>query len=122
MGELRSEKMLTQYRKRLADIAYTTDCKLCALPVLQSFAYWNIVPNEYPYDLLASTHHMIQTKRHSTADELTAEELHELHQIKRGYINDHYDLITESVTHTSSIPAHHHLHLIVVRDTFGSVN
>ncbi len=119
MGELRSEKMLAKYLARLAVIAGEPDCKLCALPIIESFTHWNIVPNEYPYDLIASVHHMVLPKRHCTAEELTDEELSELYQIKRGYINEHYDFINENVTHTSSIPAHHHLHLIVVRDQVG---
>lgn len=108
--------MLAKYLARLIVIAKEADCKLCALPVIESFTYWNIVPNEYPNDLIAVTHHMIQPKRHCTAEELTVDELRELHDIKRGYINNHYDMITESVTHTSSIPTHHHLHLMVTRD------
>jgi hypothetical protein len=122
MGELRSEKMLATYLTRLATIAGESDCKLCALPVIESFTYWNIVPNEYPYDLIASTHHMIQPKRHCTAEELTPEELAELQQIKRTYINEHYDMVSESVAHTSSIPSHHHQHLIVIRDQIGQTD
>jgi lipopolysaccharide biosynthesis protein len=116
MGELRSKQMLEKYLARLAIITSEPGCKLCMLPVIESFTYWNIVPNEYPYDLITTTHHMIQPKRHCTAEELTEEEHKELLVIKRGYINDHYDMITESVTHTSSIPAHFHLHLMVTRD------
>lgn len=115
MGELRSASMLDRYKAKLDTPKDPATCLICSLPVLQSFTHFAIVPNQFPYDLIALTHHMIISKRHCTEDMLTAAELDELKQIKRTYINDHYELITESVTKTSSIPQHYHLHLIVSR-------
>ena len=120
MGDLRSTTMLARYRERLASIKHDTDCKLCILPIIKSFTYWNIVPNEYPYDLIAETHHMLQPKRHCTALELTTAERDELHTIKFEYLQHHYDFVSESLPHTSSIPEHHHLHLIKIHDHIGT--
>jgi hypothetical protein len=65
--------------------------------------------------MIATTHDMIMPKRHCHEDQLTVDELAELRTIKRTFINTQYEFINESVSKTSSIPAHYHLHLMVAR-------
>ena len=72
--------------------------------------------NSFPYDLIASTHHMIVPLRHVVEAELSAEELREFAVIKREVVDVGYDNIIEATTKNKSLPAHFHLHLIVGKD------
>lgn len=116
MGNLRSNAVLTEYLAVLSQLEGVPECPLCNRPSLVEFTHWRIIKNDFPYDKVAHTHHMVLPKRHTSDDELTPEELSELRIVKRSYINETYDYLQESVTKTSSIPHHFHLHLIVVRD------
>ncbi len=116
MGNLRSNAVLSEYLEVLNQLGETPACPLCSRPSLVEFEHWRIIKNDFPYDKVAHTHHMVLPKRHANDDELTTAELTELRVIKRTYVNNTYDYLQESVTKTSSIPQHFHLHLIVVRD------
>lgn len=90
-------------------------CVLCPKTPIKQFVHWKIIENDFPYDRIAARHHMIIPIRHVAGDGLSAEELRELEDIKRAYINDAYDYILEAVPRIKSIPAHFHLHLITQR-------
>lgn len=73
--------------------------------------------NDFPYDLIAKQHDMILSKRHVTEHELTAEEKAEYATIKDGYAQEQgYNYIAEATHDAKSVPAHHHVHLITLRD------
>ena len=88
-------------------------CVLCQKEPINSFTHWKIVSNDFPYDRIAKTHHMIVPIRHSDESELTDDEVQELRTLKETYIADHYDDIIEATRHQKSIPHHFHLHIIV---------
>jgi hypothetical protein len=59
---------------------------------------------------------MVIPIRHVTEDELTKEEKDEFETIKKEYIFDKYDYILEACSYKKSIPAHFHLHLLIIKD------
>lgn len=85
--------------------------------LVKEFEHWVIIENEFPYDAVATTSHMISTKRMVTFDWklLNAEEIVELQKIKEGYIKDNYDVLWENLPRGSTFPAHFHLHLMVLK-------
>ncbi len=92
-------------------------CPLCdEKEMLQTFTYWQIMPNRFPYDKVAKVHHMLVPLRHASWTELTAEELAEFEEIKRGYVDSHYQYMVEATSSLKSIPAHFHLHLLIATD------
>ncbi len=88
-------------------------CSICSKPAIQIFKYWKITDNSFPYDLIATTHHMIVPLRHVTETGLSKEEVEEFTSLKEGIVDTDYDYIIEATTKNKSIPAHFHLHLIV---------
>lgn len=108
------------YRKYKENIPIDCKCVLCALPSIRDFKYWRIVKNDFPYDLIAETHDMILPIRHVKETELTEEEKTELLEIKADYLNI-YDAILEATVRMKTVPAHHHLHVIVTKDIASSL-
>ena len=76
-------------------------CYLCAGKIIKEFAGWKIVENEYPYDRIASTHHMVTTKRHSTEATLTPHEEMEFEREIKPYLHRNYDMIFENTVRRS---------------------
>lgn len=110
----RSEELEEKYRKHKASGVMDNKCVLCAASALQTFKYWKIMKNDFPYDLIAKTHHMILPIRHVKELDLTEEERLELLDIKANFIKS-YDCILESTLKTKTIPEHHHLHLLIAK-------
>ncbi len=120
MRTLRSNKTQSLYDAHRAGLEADGDCELCSKDILKEFKHWNIVQNLFPYDILATVHHMIIPKGHVRELDLDFDELKELIEIKSTYINEGYDLILHQVTKDQSIPDHFHLHLIVGKEDFNT--
>jgi hypothetical protein len=90
-------------------------CPLCIKPALKAFVYWKIIPNAFPYDLIAKEHRMVVPIRHVMEHEITEEEWAELRTIEDQEIHPAYDYIIEATPKNRSIPAHFHRHLIVAK-------
>jgi hypothetical protein len=112
---LRSIATEEEYRKYKETKAVDSPCVLCSQEPIQTFKYWKITKNDFPYDLIAETHHMISPIRHAKELELTEEEKSELLEIKANSLN-FYDAILESTPRMKTVPAHHHLHIFVTKD------
>src|SRR3989344_1004131 len=112
MCALRNIESEDKYQK-LAPELLKKGCPLCLKTPEQTFTHWKIVTNDFPYDKIAKTHHMITPLRHVSEQELSDDEKKELQDIKGGYLNTHYEYIIEPTHKKKSIPAHFHLHLIV---------
>lgn len=91
-------------------------CVLCERESIREFGHWRIIENIFPYDKIAKTHHMAIPKRHVKEHELSDGELEELRVIKETCFHTDYDFMIEATYKAKSIPAHFHLHLIVVKD------
>lgn len=109
----RSQAVTDAYKKHRESGAMDTVCPLCEKKALRTFTFWKVVPNDFPYDLIAEVHHMLVPLRHSTEAELTTEEYNELVAIKSEL--SEYDFIAEAMPHWKSIPAHFHLHLLSIK-------
>lgn len=114
MPSLRTEAEDRRYDEFRHTAAFARQCALCADPGLKAFAHWKILKNNFPYDRVAVVDHMIVPIRHVHEAGLTTEELDELAEIKRTYIDANYDYILETTDRKKSIPGHFHLHLIAI--------
>ncbi len=85
--------------------------------MIKEFKHWVIIQNEFPYDVIATTHHMIATKRPIAFDWqlLTKEEEREMDFLKETYLNDNYDVVWENLPRGQTVPVHFHLHLLVLK-------
>jgi hypothetical protein len=85
--------------------------------LIKEFDSWVIVTNEFPYDAVASTSHMLATKREVEFDWdlLTKEERDEYELIRKTYLAEHYDAIWENLPRGSTVAHHFHVHLIVLK-------
>lgn len=85
--------------------------------LIKEFKYWVIIENEFPYDAIATTSHMISTKREVRLDWnlLNDDEIKEFEDIKENYLHDNYDVLWENLPKGQSIPGHFHLHLLVLK-------
>src|SRR5690349_10650335 len=93
-------------------------CPLCRMEAIKEFKYWKIIVNEYPYDRIATMHHMLVPLRHVVERELTADERQECVDIKLGYIGDTYEKMLEPSRMRHNIHDHYHLHLMNLHDIF----
>ncbi len=112
MGELRTKETAKRYKDDIAAGLLAGECVICKKAPVQEFKYWKIVHNDYPYDAAFSQHDMIVPLRHANIDGVLPEEWQELNEIKRTYINEHYEWTMESTIRRLSIPAHFHMHLV----------
>lgn len=73
--------------------------------------------NKYPYDAVATTSHILATKREVSFDWslLNSEEKNEFEEIKKNYLVNHYDVIWENLPKGQTIPGHFHLNLLVLK-------
>lgn len=111
---LRTPETEQKYQDRIAEGALNNGCVLCRAETLQQFEHWRIILNDFPYDRIAKTHHMILPLRHTA--EINEEERMELEEIKKTYINEQYNYVMESVNRQKSIPSHYHLQLILLKE------
>lgn len=112
MGQgLRSKKLADEYVAYRKSGALDQSCVLCDREPIKSFNYWKIIKNDFPYDLIAKTHHMIVPLRHIQEADIAPEEWAEFKAIKANDLGA-YEYIIETTNHIKSIPTHFHLHLI----------
>lgn len=109
--------MQEEYQKYRESGQMDPHCALCGeREVVKTFTHWKIIVNDFPYDQIAQTHHMIIPIAHVTEEDIPPEAWQEFKDIKRDYIQL-YDIIIESTSRMKSIPQHYHLHLILERES-----
>ena len=104
MFTLRTQEVERAREEHLKSVASSDVCRLCEKESLKSFVHWRITENNFPYDKVASVHHMLMSIRHVSENKL---------KIKQEFVRIEYDWIIESIE--KSIPEHFHLHLIIRR-------
>ena len=109
----RSRAMARRYNAHKA-LHLQDPCALCTDNSIKDFTHWRVLENDFPYDVVAKTHHMIVPKRHITEQEIEPHEWAEFKVIKKTYM-ELYDAIIEGTPRMKSIPGHFHLHLIIER-------
>ena len=118
MGSLRTKETQDKYSAYKEAGELEVGCRLCEAPALETFTYWKVVDNKFPYDKAASTHHMILPIEHWGEADLTEEAWAEFEELKKTYLNQHYEFLIEPMAKMKSIPAHFHLHIIVASESF----
>ena len=118
MGTLRTPETEAAYTKLKKEGHLLEGCVLCTSPSVKEFNEWRIIENRFPYDLVASVHHMILPKRHVAEEEFTDSERKEYGEIKETYMQDTYEFFIEPVNRQRSIPEHWHLHLITAKYSY----
>jgi diadenosine tetraphosphate (Ap4A) HIT family hydrolase len=116
MASLRTPETQAKYVEYIASGRLESGCALCAKTTLREFSHWKIVQNDFPYDRIASMHHMLIPKRHVSEAELTEEEHQEFLALKNGTLNDMYDYFLEAAHRAKTVPAHFHIHLVVLKE------
>lgn len=108
----RSKEARKAYELFLTDNKNRT-CPFCAETALKNFEHWKIIEARFPYDRIASTHHLLVTKRHCVQSELTADESLELFKIlDSAELNEKYTHVLEVLKKRQSVSEHAHWHLI----------
>lgn len=115
MPLLRTDEMENKYHEHRKTNTSGV-CALCINKPIQEFKYWKIMKNNFPYNIIASKHDMIVTKRHVKEDDLNIEEIEELNSIKNSVLHKEYDFIMEATYKVKSIPNHHHMHLVNIKE------
>ena len=108
----RTDEMEEKYQNEKGERS-KNGCPLCSSPAIETFKFWKVILNDFPYDKVASRHDMIVPLRHTS--EMNDEERAEFLEIRKTYINDNYRYILEATTRTKSIPTHFHLHLLEIK-------
>jgi len=75
MTSLRTSEMKEKYQEYKRKNLPNDICPLCEKTALKKFKYWKITNNDFPYDLVASTHHMVISIRHVSETGLNKKEL-----------------------------------------------
>lgn len=84
-------------------------------PQIKEWEYWTLINNEYPYDAVYRTSHMLIPKRVVTKKDLNKTELNELNQIIEE-LSDEYDCYLVNFANKQSIKSHFHIHFLVYYD------
>lgn len=115
---MRSEETMTRYmavmkERKEKGIEYSP---FKETPI-KEFDHWIIIENQFPYDAVATTTHMIATKREVPFDWslLNEEEKNEFEKIRKEYIAERYDAIWENLPKGQTISKHFHLNLLVLK-------
>lgn len=109
---IRTVKNLEKYFSDIKQGRTTKDLR--RIPSIWKGDYWIIVPNQYPYDRIASVHDLLVPRRLiGQQSEMSKDELAELIGIKESsWFKDTYDCILENVPRRRTLKHHYHLHLI----------
>jgi len=87
--------------------------------IIKKFNHWFIMINDFPYDAVAETNHMIVTLREVSFDWklLNKEEKKEFQILRDTYLNENYDVIYENLPSGQTQSGWFHLHLLKLRRT-----
>lgn len=116
MVTLRTPETESNYHKQKIVEKEQGICALCERKALTEFTHWKIVENLFPYDTIASTHHMLATKAHIPESEVSPEAWKEFRDIKKNVIAPNYSCIMENMPGTMTIPTHFHFQLVVLKN------
>ena len=116
---LRTRKTYLRYKKNRENGLYNKGCRLCQIKPIKKFKYWNILPNEYPWDFIAKKHDMAVPIRHTTYYALDKKEKLEYEMKVKTYAEKNYEMLIEASTKNKSIPGHYHVHLVSLQDKYN---
>lgn len=83
------------------------------VPAISEWKYWRLINNDFPYDAVYKTCHMLVTKEEAPDwDDLSEEARDEYFRIRTDYLLDTYDQIIENCPSTRSVKGIYHKHLV----------
>jgi diadenosine tetraphosphate (Ap4A) HIT family hydrolase len=116
---LRSDNENRRYRDVLEERSRLGKPPLLVLEeeALKIFDYWFIADNIFPYDTIATTHHLLFPRREGILkwSDLNNEELQELQDLREKYFCEEYEMISENMPKNRTGSSHFHLHLLVLK-------
>lgn len=104
----RSEATQARYQQ---DIDEKKTVGLMNEPPIVDHQFWRLIVNRYPYDEKWCTSMMLVLKRECHWDQLTTEEVIELHDLSNKYLGV-FDRIERNGSSLSSEPKCPHIHLL----------
>ena len=107
MFTLRKPESEERYQKEKKLIA---ECPFCVGESLHEWEYWKLMPNKYPYDLVAEKHDLLVLNIHEK--NARKDELEELESIKKMKFIADYHCLIENFQIRQSVPGHFHVHLL----------
>ena len=117
---LRTIRTQARYERHTA-FTLPKHCYLCSAPPIRNYKHWKIIENQYPYDEIATMHHMVVSVYHAREAALHNEALEEYARVKND-LHQEYDVILENTHKQKSIPEHHHLHLLRIKERVMTEN
>ena len=115
MSTLRTPETSAKYKADRDAGGLDRGCVICGREALREFVHWKIVFNEFPYDKIATTHHILAPNVHLAQPQISEEAWREFESIKKSDVNSVYDVILENTPKNMTIPAHFHVHLLVTK-------
>lgn len=86
-------------------------------PSVEDFVHWRIIENSYPYDAIATVHHMLVPRRvFQHPKEMTVEEMLEFSMLENFTLVDTYDFISRNFPANQSAPQRLHYHLLALKE------
>lgn len=83
---------------------------------MRTWLRWKLIPNSFPYDDIATTHHMlIPRRKFAQLEDMDLNEMAELHLIKQELMGQ-YGGFLENTPSRQSIPTHYHIHCMVMKE------
>lgn len=87
------------------------DCFMCVKrKIVKEFEHWLIIENDFPYDAVASIHHLAIPREHITT--LNKDTLEEYQNVVVHYVDQNYDFTGTNTPGNRTQPQHFHLHLL----------
>lgn len=118
MQSLRTKETETRYIESIKNGLNDEGCFFCdpkRQRLVKKFTNFVMIENDFPYDEVAETCHILFPIRHIKNNELTEVEYQELCEIKNTYMKDQkYDYLLEGVSKLS-IPGHVHYHALTLK-------
>ena len=107
MFTLRKPESEKKYQEEKKSVSV---CPFCTEEAIHSWKNWSLVPNRYPYDLVANKHDLLILKAHRS--EPNKEELTEFEEIKKMKFTSEYHCLIENFAQRQSVPGHFHIHIL----------
>lgn len=104
---LRKPESEEKYQEEKKNI---TSCPFCEKKHIHQWEHWKLMPNQYPYDLVAEKHDLLVLNSHNSVP--SEEEKKQLDSIKKMKFMNDYHCIIENLPQRQSISGHFHVHLM----------
>lgn len=112
-----TEAKYAQYKKDLGDRLSNFNFDLTGEEnvIVKEFKHWTLIKNNFPYDIIASKHDLLVSKRiFSDFDEMNDSERGELSAVKKE-LSGSYDFLLENLPSKMTVKKHFHIHFLKMK-------